>query len=80
MSDEIIDQITNKEYEFGFVTPIESDKIPAGLNEDVIRLLGIKTGTKVSIINPPPGFVSRMNPLPDGVEFLVVEERVVAGR
>lgn len=34
-------------------------------------LLGIKTGTKVSIINPPPGFVQKLNPLPQGVEFLI---------
>lgn len=34
-------------------------------------LLGIKSGSKVSVINPPPGFVSRLNPLPDGVEFLI---------
>ncbi|MEN9797216.1 MAG: hypothetical protein RL653_912 [Pseudomonadota bacterium] len=33
--------------------------------------LGIKPGTKVSLINPPPGFASRLNPLPEGVEFLV---------
>lgn len=34
-------------------------------------LLGIRPGAKVSIINPPRGFVSKLNPLPDGVEFLV---------
>ena len=34
-------------------------------------MLGIRTGAKVSIINPPPGFVHQLNPLPDGVEFLV---------
>jgi len=33
--------------------------------------LGIRTGNKVSLINPPPGFVQRLNPLPAGVEFLV---------
>lgn len=33
--------------------------------------LGIKTGSKVSVINPPPGFVGKLNPLPDGVEFLI---------
>jgi hypothetical protein len=33
--------------------------------------LGIKAGAKVSIHNPPPGFVARLNPLPEGVEFLV---------
>jgi hypothetical protein len=34
-------------------------------------VLGIRAGNKVSLINPPPGFVQRLNPLPDGVEFLV---------
>jgi len=33
--------------------------------------LGIRSGSKVSIINPPAGFVQRLNPLPEGVEFLV---------
>jgi hypothetical protein len=36
--------------------------------------LGIRTGSKVSLINPPPGFASRLNPLPDGVEFLVTAQ------
>lgn len=34
-------------------------------------VLGIKTGSKVSVINPPSGFAQRLNPLPDGVEFLI---------
>lgn len=34
-------------------------------------MLGIRTGSKVSVINPPRGFVQRLNPLPDGVEFLI---------
>jgi hypothetical protein len=37
-------------------------------------LLGIKRGSKVSIINPPSGFVSKLNPLPDGVEFLITAQ------
>ncbi|MBX7053157.1 MAG: Fe-S cluster assembly protein SufB [Flavobacteriales bacterium] len=41
-SDDIIDEITNREYEFGFTTNIESDKAPAGLNEDIIRLISAK--------------------------------------
>jgi len=32
----------NKEYEFGFTTDIESEKIPKGLNEDVIRIISAK--------------------------------------
>jgi hypothetical protein len=35
------------------------------------NVLGIRSGSKVSVINPPSGFVQRLNPLPDGVEFLV---------
>ena len=34
-------------------------------------VLGIRAGSKVSIINPPAGFLQRLNPLPQGVEFLV---------
>jgi hypothetical protein len=33
--------------------------------------LGIRAGSKVSVIDPPPGFLQRLNPLPAGVEFLV---------
>ena len=40
--DELLEEVTKKEYEFGFVTDIESDKIPNGLNEDVIRLISRK--------------------------------------
>ena len=31
-----------KSYEFGFTTEIESDKAPAGLSEDIIRLISAK--------------------------------------
>ena len=37
-------------------------------------VLGIRAGSKVSVVNPPPGFVVRLNPLPDGVEFLVTAQ------
>src|SRR5580692_4036966 len=39
---DIIDNIANKEYEFGFVTDIEMDILPAGLNEDTIRFISEK--------------------------------------
>ena len=38
----MLDSVTSKEYEFGFTTNIESDKAPAGLNEDIIRLISKK--------------------------------------
>lgn len=37
-------------------------------------VLGIRAGSRVSVVNPPPGFVVRLNPLPDGVEFLVTAQ------
>ncbi len=38
----IIEEITNKDYEFGFVTDIETELIPKGLSEDIIRLISEK--------------------------------------
>ncbi len=44
MSAPPINEIANAEYKAGFVTDIESDTIPAGLNEDVVRLISAKKG------------------------------------
>ena len=40
--DETLESVTNKEYEFGFTTNIESDKAPAGLSEETIRMISAK--------------------------------------
>ena len=40
--DELLEGVTNKDYEFGFTTDIESDKAPKGLNEDIIKLISVK--------------------------------------
>ena len=40
--DKIISELQDKEYEAGFVTDIEMDMFPKGLNEDVIRKLSAK--------------------------------------
>lgn len=34
-----IEELANKEYKYGFVTDIEADRLPNGLNEDIIRQL-----------------------------------------
>ena len=36
------DNFTQEKYKYGFVTEIESEKIPKGLNEDVIKLISKK--------------------------------------
>lgn len=40
--DEVINQVTQSEYKYGFVTEIESDNAPKGLNEDIIRFISEK--------------------------------------
>jgi Fe-S cluster assembly protein SufB len=37
-----IQELANKEYQYGFVTEIESEVIPRGLNEDIIRIISTK--------------------------------------
>jgi Fe-S cluster assembly protein SufB len=39
-----IETLVNREYPYGFVTDIESDTIPRGLSEDVVRLISAKKG------------------------------------
>ncbi|MCB0271523.1 MAG: Fe-S cluster assembly protein SufB [Bdellovibrionales bacterium] len=41
-SNKDIRDITSKEYGYGFVTDIESDKLDPGLNEDVVRMISQK--------------------------------------
>lgn len=40
--DEIIGEITDSEYKYGFTTDIDTDSIPKGLSEDVVRLISKK--------------------------------------
>lgn len=45
MSDEtnnLLNEFTNRDYEYGFVTDIHTDLIPKGLNENIIRLISAK--------------------------------------
>ena len=40
--DKVLNEVTSGEYKYGFVTDIETDVIPKGLNEDVIRLISAR--------------------------------------
>jgi len=42
MSSQALDALTSQEYKWGFVTDIEQEAIPAGLSEEVIRLISAK--------------------------------------
>ena len=41
---EIIENIEKQEYKYGFTSDIETETIPRGLNEEVVRLISTKKG------------------------------------
>ncbi|EKD69806.1 MAG: hypothetical protein ACD_46C00724G0004 [uncultured bacterium] len=42
MTNKLIKEVVDKHYPYGFVTEIESETIPPGLNEEIIRLISAK--------------------------------------
>lgn len=40
----LLDDVTGSEYKYGFTSDIDTDIIPRGLNEDVVRLISAKKG------------------------------------
>ena len=41
---ELIENIEKQEYKYGFTSDIETETIPRGLNEEVVRLISTKKG------------------------------------
>lgn len=41
-SNKVLEEITNSEYKWGFVTNIDSENAPMGLNEDIVRFISAK--------------------------------------
>jgi len=39
-----LEQLLGRQYQHGFVTDIESETVPPGLDEDVVRLISRKKG------------------------------------
>ena len=50
----IINQAANEEYRYGFVSDFETDVIPKGLNEDVVRRIS-------SLKNEPEWLLDRLH-------------------
>jgi Fe-S cluster assembly protein SufB len=44
MSTETLQELTGRQYQAGFITAVESETLPPGLNEDVIRVISGKKG------------------------------------
>jgi Fe-S cluster assembly protein SufB len=41
-ANDTLEELAGREYKYGFITDIESDTVPPGLNEDIIRLISAK--------------------------------------
>ncbi len=41
-STDVIQDLANREYKYGFVTDVEQEAVPRGLNEDIVRLISSK--------------------------------------
>jgi len=41
-SDAMLEKLANRDYQYGFVTEIDADSAPPGLNEDIVRLISAK--------------------------------------
>lgn len=39
---ELLDEITNDEYKYGFVSDIDVEEFPKGINEDIIRMISAR--------------------------------------
>ena len=42
LQDDLLNEVTSREYKYGFVSDIDTETIPKGLNEDVVRLISKK--------------------------------------
>jgi Fe-S cluster assembly protein SufB len=51
MSSTSVKNLVNQPYKYGFVTDIESDTIPRGLNEDIVRLISAKKNEPEFLLN-----------------------------
>lgn len=51
MSSDILDEIAQSEYKYGFTTNIDTEIIPAGINEDIIRLISSKKNEPEWLLN-----------------------------
>ena len=42
MPEQVVEEVVRQDYEYGFVTDIEAESLPPGLNEDTIRFISAK--------------------------------------
>ncbi len=47
-----VDEVLDNEYKYGFTTDIETDTLPKGLNEDVVRIISEKKKEPQFMLGP----------------------------
>ena len=47
-TEDALREATQREYEYGFVTSIDSEFAPKGLNEDIVRFISAKKSSLIS--------------------------------
>ena len=52
--EQILDEFTSKEYEYGWTVDLEADEAPMGLNEDIVRFISAKKNEPQCGGNNPP--------------------------
>ena len=45
-------ELATGKYKYGFVTDIETDKAPKGLNEDIVRLISVIIPQDIHVARP----------------------------
>ena len=50
-TNKVVHEVAEQQYNYGWVTYIESDIIPPGLNEDVVRFISAKKKYKTFSLN-----------------------------
>jgi len=50
-NNKILEEVTSSEYKYGFVTDIETELAPMGLNEDIVRLISQKKTNLSGFLN-----------------------------
>ena len=55
-----IEELANREYQYGFVTEVEAETVPKGLNEEVVRLISSLRDRKSTRLNSSHSRASRM--------------------
>ena len=50
---DVVRDVVEREYQYGFSTDLDTEIIPKGLNEEVVRLISAKNDEPAIVFDPP---------------------------